>query len=87
MQKTTHSLVSGFFYVYFYKSTKINLLKTQNIKILYNKCINITYFLINGEFQMVVVEKQNHLNSFENFDSQLIADSEQVEHFAQDMLL
>ena len=61
--------------------------KKQNIKILYNKCINITYFLINGEFQMVVVEKQNHLNSFENFDNQLVADSEQVEHFAQDMLL
>ena len=66
--------MSGFFYVYFYKSTKINLLKTQNILILYNKCINNTYFLINGEFQMVVVEEQNHLNNFENFDSQLIAD-------------
>ena len=66
--------MSGFFYVYFYKSTKINLLKTQNIKILYNKCINITYFLINGECQMVVVDKHKHLNSFDNFDSQWIAD-------------
>ena len=66
--------MSGFFYTYFYYSPNTNLLKTQNDKILYNKCINITYFLINDEFQTVVVEKQKHLNSFENFDSQLIAD-------------